>query len=280
MLTTNFAEAGGFIKSAPDEAIPDLQLHFVVGKLVDHGRKTVLGHGYSCHVCLLRPKSRGSLRLASADPQVAPLIDPAFLQDPDDTARLVRGFKVMRRLLQQPALARHGGTESAASALAQSDAQIEQFVRNHADTIYHPVGTLPHGPGPDGRGGRAPAGARRAGAAGGGRVGDAQRRGGNTNAPVIMMAEKAVDMIRQPRLNCARHEALSVLDQSVACEGRGKRRLPRYAGPGASSRGAGLPALLGQRAPRHAHHRRQRARGADGGPSPCTPHASASAAPA
>ena len=196
-LTTNFAEAGGFIKSAPDEAIPDLQLHFVVGKLVDHGRKTVLGHGYSCHVCLLRPKSRGTLRLASADPQVMPLIDPAFLKDPDDVARLVRGFKRMRELMQQPALARHGGRESRASALAQSDAQIEQFVRFHADTIYHPVGTCRMGPD---AGAVVDARLRVHGVAGL-RVVDASVMpsvvGGNTNAPVIMMAEKAVDMIRE-----------------------------------------------------------------------------------
>ena len=196
-LTTNFAEAGGFIKSTADEAIPDLQLHFVVGKLVDHGRKTVLGHGYSCHVCLLRPKSRGTLRLASADPQVMPLIDPAFLNHPDDVARLVRGFKRMRELMQQPALARHGGRESRASALAQSDAQIEQFVRFHADTIYHPVGTCRMGPDA-----MAVVDARlRVHGVAGLRVVDASVMpgvvGGNTNAPVIMMAEKAVDMIRQ-----------------------------------------------------------------------------------
>ena len=199
MLTSNFAEAGGFIKSAPEEAIPDLQLHFVVGKLVDHGRKTVLGHGYSCHVCLLRPKSRGTLRLASADPQVMPLIDPAFLQDPDDVARLVRGFKVMRQLLQQPALARHGGVESKASAGAQSDAQIEQFVRNHADTIYHPVGTCRMG-----SDAMAVVDARlRVHGVQGLRVVDASVMpsvvGGNTNAPVIMMAEKATDMILEDR---------------------------------------------------------------------------------
>ena len=199
MLTTNFAEAGGFIKSAPEEAIPDLQLHFVVGKLVDHGRKTVLGHGYSCHVCLLRPKSRGTLRLASRDPQAAPLIDPAFLQDPDDVARLVRGFKRTRELLQQPALSRHGGVESRASRDAHSDAQVEQFVRHHTDTIYHPVGTCRMGP-------SAEAGAvvdarLRVHGVGNLRVVDASAMpavvGGNTNAPVIMMGEKAVDMIKQ-----------------------------------------------------------------------------------
>lgn len=204
MLTTNFAEAGGFIKSSPSEPIPDLQLHFVVGKLVDHGRKSVLGNGYSCHVCLLRPKSRGSLRLASADPQVAPLIDPAFLQDPDDTARLVRGFKVMRALLQQNALTRHGGTESSTSSLVQSDAQIEQFVRNHADTIYHPVGTCRMGP-DTGPGAMDVVDARlRVHGVAGLRVVDASVMpsvvGGNTNAPVIMMAEKAVDMMLDDRL--------------------------------------------------------------------------------
>ena len=198
-LTSNFAEAGGFIKSAPIEAIPDLQLHFVVGKLVDHGRKTVLGHGYSCHVCLLQPKSRGTLRLASADPQVAPLIDPAFLKDPDDAARLVRGFKRVRELMQQPALSRHGGQESAASRSAQSDAQIEQFVRNHADTIYHPVGTCRMG-----SDALAVVDARlRVHGVAGLRVVDASIMprvvGGNTNAPVIMVAEKAVDMIREDR---------------------------------------------------------------------------------
>lgn len=200
-LTTNFAEAGGFIKSAPGEAIPDLQLHFVVGKLVDHGRKTVLGHGYSCHVCLLRPKSRGTLRLASTDPQVMPLIDPAFLQDADDVARLVRGFKAMRALLQQPALARHGGVEAAASREALSDAQIEQFVRNHADTIYHPVGTCRMGPDP--AAGAVVDARLRVHGVDGLRVVDASVMpsvvGGNTNAPVIMMAEKATDMIREDR---------------------------------------------------------------------------------
>ncbi|MGM9425858.1 GMC family oxidoreductase [Hydrogenophaga sp. MI9] len=199
MLTTNFAEAGGFIRSAPEEAIPDLQLHFVVGKLVDHGRKTVLGHGYSCHVCLLRPKSRGTLRLASSDPQAAPLIDPAFLQDPDDVARLVRGFQRTRALLQQPALARHGGTESRASRDAQSDAQIEQFVRHHTDTIYHPVGTCRMGP--DAASGAVVDARLRVHGVGGLRVVDASVMpsvvGGNTNAPVIMMGEKAVDMIKQ-----------------------------------------------------------------------------------
>src|SRR5690606_39920120 len=105
MLTTNFAEAGGFIRSAPDEAIPDLQLHFVIGKLVDHGRKTVFGHGYSCHVCLLQPVSRGRVGLASNNPLDLPLVDPNFLGERADMDRMVHGFRRMREILAQPALA-------------------------------------------------------------------------------------------------------------------------------------------------------------------------------
>ena len=197
MLTTNFAEAGAFLRSEPAEATPDIQLHFVVGKLVDHGRKTVFGHGYSCHVCLLRPKSRGRLTLASADPLAAPSIDPNFLGDADDTARLVRGFKIMRRILQQPALAALGGRELAASASAQTDGEIEAFLRARADTIYHPVGTCRMGSDAE-----AVVDARlRVHGIQGLRVVDASIMprivSGNTNAPTIMIAEKAVDMIRQ-----------------------------------------------------------------------------------
>ena len=196
LLTTNFAEAGGFVRSDPSVDRPDLQFHFVVGKLVDHGRKTVFGHGYSCHVCLLRPTSRGSVTLASADPFAAPVIDPRFLAERDDVDRLVRGFKAMRRVLAQPALAAHGARELETSAAAQSDAEIEAFVRSHADTIYHPVGTCRMGSGPldvvDAE--LRVRGVERL------RVVDAsvmpQIVSGNTNAPTIMIAEKAADMIK------------------------------------------------------------------------------------
>ncbi|MDB5872838.1 MAG: glucose-methanol-choline oxidoreductase [Ramlibacter sp.] len=196
MLTTNFAEAGGFIKSRPEEPVPDLQLHFVIGKLVDHGRKTVFGHGYSCHVCLLRPASRGSVRLAGNDPMAAPLIDPNFLGEASDVQLLVKGFKAMRHILGQPALAGYGGRELPASAGARTDAQIEQFIRSHADTIYHPVGSCRMGNGPldvvDAQ--------LRVHGVAGLRVVDASIMprivGGNTNAPVIMIAEKAADMIK------------------------------------------------------------------------------------
>ncbi len=212
LLTTNFAEAGGFIKSQPAEAIPDLQLHFVIGKLVNHGRTTTLGHGYSCHVCLLRPRSRGSVKLASKDPMAPPLIDPNFLGDSDDMNRLLRGFKLTRHILSQPALAALGGKELKNSAAAQSDAQIEQFIRDHADTIYHPVGSCRMGTGSLD-------------------VVDAQLRvrgidalrvvdasimprvvGGNTHAPVVMIAEKAADMIKAAQDDKAQVPIMAGLD--------------------------------------------------------------------
>ena len=197
MLTTNFAEAGGFIRSQPEEPAPDLQLHFVIGKLVDHGRKTVFGHGYSCHVCLLRPASRGSVRLQSADALQPPAIDPAFLAEADDLRRMVRGFRLMRNILQQPALAQYGGRELAASAQAQSDEQIEAFIRSHADTIYHPVGSCRMGPAD---GDNVVDERLRVHGLQGLRVVDASIMprivSGNTNAPTIMIAEKAADLIK------------------------------------------------------------------------------------
>ncbi len=216
-LTTNFAEAGGFFRTQPDEAVPDIQLHFVIGKLVNHGRKTVFGHGYSCHVCLLHPRSRGSVTLASADPLAAPLIDPGFLADPDDLRRLLAGFHRMRQILAQPALAVLGGHELPASANAQTDAQITQFIRNNADTIYHPVGSCRMGRGPldvvDAE--------LRVHGLQGLRVVDASIMprivGGNTNAPTIMIAEKAAHMVLAARDRCG-HAALFSLASTAIQE--------------------------------------------------------------
>lgn len=199
MLTTNFAEAGGFIKSQSGETLPDLQLHFVIGKLVNHGRTTVWGHGYSCHMCLLRPLSRGSIKLASKDPLANPLVDPNFFAVRDDMDRMIRGFKLARNILAQPALAQFGGRELAATAGAQTDEQIEQVIRNYGDTIYHPVGSCRMGNGAmdvvDAQ--------LRVHGLQGLRVVDAsimpQVVSGNTNAPVVMIAEKAADMIKAAR---------------------------------------------------------------------------------
>lgn len=196
MLTSNFAEAGAFFKSAADQAYPDIQLHFVVGKLIDHGRKPSIGHGYSLHVCLLQPRSRGRVQLADRHPDSMPLIDPQFLVDPQDMASLIAGVRQAQRILAQPALAAHG-RERAASASALTDAQLEQWIRENADTIYHPVGTCRMGQDdlavvdPELRVHGVP----------GLRVVDASVMprivSGNTNAPTIMLAERAADFMRR-----------------------------------------------------------------------------------
>lgn len=194
-MTSNFAEAGAFLRSSPEEALPDLQLHFVVAKLLDHGRKTVRGHGYSCHVCVLRPRSRGTVRLRSADPLTLPAVDPNFLADADDLQRTVRGVQIVRRILAQPALARHGARELPASAAAQTSEQIADWVRQYADTIYHPVGTCRMGPGPQ----DVVDHQLRVHGVQGLRVVDAsifpRITSGNTNAPCIMLGEKAAHMV-------------------------------------------------------------------------------------
>ena len=196
LLTSNIAEAGGFLKSRPGEPVPDLQLHFVITKLIDHARTLPWGHGYTCHLCPLRPASRGSLKLASADPAAAPQIDPNFFADSADMELMIRGFKQLRNILQQPALSAFGGKELPDLAAAQTDAQIEQFIRSNSDTEYHPVGSCRMGPGPM----DVVDSALRVHGMQGLRVVDASVMprivSGNTNAPTIMIAEKAADLIK------------------------------------------------------------------------------------
>jgi choline dehydrogenase-like flavoprotein len=196
MLTTNFAEAGGFAKSAPGLERPDLQLHFVIGIIDNHNRTLHLGHGLSCHVCVLRPKSRGTVRLASPDARDAPLIDPRFLTEPEDLAALVRGFKLVRRILDAPALAAFPSTELY-TANVHADTDIERAIRARADTVYHPVGTCRMGSDagavldPELR----VRGVERL------RVADCSVMpsliGGNTNAPAIMIGERAAAFMRR-----------------------------------------------------------------------------------
>jgi choline dehydrogenase-like flavoprotein len=199
LLTSNFAEAGGFLHTDASEMLPDLQLHFIIAKLQDHGRKVSFGNGYSCHVCLLRPKSRGTVRLAGPDPFAAPLIDPAFLTHPDDVRRLIQGVRLSREILRQPALAQFGGQEAALSRHATTDAELEHFIRSTSDTVYHPVGSCRMGPDV-----MAVVDAElRVHGVRGLRVADASImpaiNGGNTNAPTIMIGEKAADLLRAAR---------------------------------------------------------------------------------
>ena len=199
LLTSNFAEAGAFVRTLPELTRPDVQLHFVVGMVDNHNRTMHWGHGMSCHSCALRPKSRGTLQLASADARDAPLIDPGFLSDESDLDITVRGFKLVRRIFAQPAFAPFGGGDPSRElhfADVRSDDEIRAAIRARADTIYHPVGTCRMGS--DSRAVVDPE--LRVRGVQGLRVVDASVMptllSGNTNAPVVMIAERASHLIR------------------------------------------------------------------------------------
>jgi choline dehydrogenase-like flavoprotein len=195
-MTSNFAECGGFLKTRPDLDVPDIQLHFGMALADDHGRKRHRGTGFTCHVCLLRPKSRGSVTIGSADPLAAPVIDPNFLGDPADLETMVAGFKTTRRLMETPSL-RALQKKDMFTEGVRTDDDIRNLLRARVDTVYHPVGTAKMGVNDplavvDPR--------LKVYGVEGLRVVDASVMptlvGGNTNAPTIMIGEKAADMIK------------------------------------------------------------------------------------
>src|SRR5271165_2116299 len=194
VLTSNGAEAGGFIRSRSDVDRPDLQLHFCITIVDDHTRKRHFATGMALHVCALRPKSRGSVRLASSDIAKAPLIDPDFLADPEDLETLVRGVEIVQTVLAKPPLAPYGGRYIYGTG-RDDKAALRTLIRDHADTIYHPVGTCRMGA--DERSVVDPT--LRVRGIEGLRVADASIMpllvSGNTQAPSAMIGEKAADMI-------------------------------------------------------------------------------------
>ncbi len=196
MFATPYGEAGSFFKTDPELERPDVQTHFVISIVDDHARKLHLGHGYSCHVCLLRPHSRGEVFLQSGDPLAAPGIDPNFLDDPRDLQTLVKGAKMTRAVLNAPAMKPYMHKEMFGVHDGTTDAEWEQHIRNRADTIYHPVGTCKMGV--DDMAVVDPQ--LRVRGMEGLRVVDASIMpllvSGNTNAPTIAIAEKCADMIK------------------------------------------------------------------------------------
>ena len=195
IMTTPYAEAGGFWRSTPEAPAPDVQYHFVPAPLEDHGRQRVKGHGFSCHACVLRPESRGTVRLASGDAADAPLIDPAFLTDERDMAVLRAGVRQMYRIFAAPPLADFSGVDQHPVDLTD-DGALDALIRSRADTVYHPVGTCRMG----GDAASVVDPTLKMRAVDGLWVADASIMprlvSGNTNAPAIMIGERAADFIR------------------------------------------------------------------------------------
>jgi choline dehydrogenase len=195
-LSSNVGEAGGYVKTRPELPLPDLQFFFGPTWFIEHGFVQPEGHGFTFVPTLLLPESRGSVRLRSRDPQEHPLIQPNYLASEADLETLVTGVKIIRPLADTKAFAPFVGKEFEPGSQVQSDDDIRAFIRNRAETLYHPVGTCKMGVDPmavvDPR--------LRVHGTQGLRVADASIMplitNGNTNAPSIMIGEKAADLLK------------------------------------------------------------------------------------
>ena len=185
-----------FVRTRDGLDAPDLQLIMAPVEYIDHGLAAPPGHGITIGGVLLRPASRGSITLASADPLAAPVIEAAYLSDPADAAPLVEAVKLARRIASQPALKEIVDGEMWPGPDAVTDADIEAFIRQQAFTLYHPVGTCRMGTDDD----AVVDPQLRVRGVDGLRVVDASVMPviprGNTNAPTIMVAERAADLVR------------------------------------------------------------------------------------
>jgi choline dehydrogenase-like flavoprotein len=195
-LASNVFEATGFVRSSPQLTRPDVQIVFQAARRNPHPFPFPLGHGFAINAVGLYPKSRGTVRLTGPDPRAAPLIDPQLFSHPDDVATLLSGLKLGRRISQSPSFARYRAVEVQPGPDVLDDAALVEYIRRAASTVHHPCGSCRMGSDAQA-------------------VVDAQLRvhgiealrvadasvfprvvGGNTNAAVVMVAEKAADLIR------------------------------------------------------------------------------------
>ena len=217
-LTSTVAEAFAFVRSRPGLPAPDLQYHFAPAYFVDNGAEEFDGHAFTMGPTLVTPKSRGEIRLAAADPLAKPKILTNSLSEPEDVAALVTGVELARELAMAEPLASARGREIYPGAEIRDDADVEDFIRRNRRAALPPVRDLP-----DGRRRRGPG----SGAARPRHRGPARRRtrrvfplipGGNTNAPTIMVAERAADLIK--------NGSAAAAGAAAACAAAGTHRPP------------------------------------------------------
>ena len=196
-LANSIVTSGGYIKSDDSLQVPDLQIHFLPLLFSDHGRNIpyLLGHGFSSHICMVRPESRGFLKLKSKDPLVSPLIQLNLLDTENDVRALVIGIRKMREIIAAPVFDAHRGEELFPGEDAQSDEEISARIREHVAHVYHAAGTCKMGNDDmavvDNR--------LKVHGIENLRVADCSImptvNSSNTNAPAVMIGEKAADMI-------------------------------------------------------------------------------------
>jgi choline dehydrogenase len=196
-LTSNVGEVGGFIKTRGDLPAPDMEMIFAPVYFMNHGFDNPEGHGFSLGPVLIRPESRGHLRLRSSDPLDAPIIQPNCLASEADLELLIEGVRISRETARTRAMSEFTGEEVWPGESVKTKDDIEGFIRNTTQTIYHPAGTCKMG---NDKMAVVDSSLRVRGVEGL-RVVDASVMpeiiGGHTNAPTIMIAEKAADMIKQ-----------------------------------------------------------------------------------
>jgi choline dehydrogenase len=195
-LTSNVAEGVAFLKTKPDLLAPDIELIFAPSFFLEHGFANPPGHGFTIGVVLLHPESTGSLMLRSTNPTDPPAIQPNYLASENDVKVMIEGLRWARKIAQSKALDDYRGDEFMPGADVQSDADLTEFLRTRAETLYHPVGTCKMGEDPQ----AVVDPELRVRGVEGLRVVDASVMptiiSGHTNAPSIMIAEKAADLIK------------------------------------------------------------------------------------
>jgi choline dehydrogenase len=197
LLTIGAGYVGGFFRTSPAAATPDVQVHFIIFSADKAGERLHPFPGFIASVCQLRPESRGFVHIKSADPRQPPAIQPRYLSSPRDRDVLVAGMKLLRRIMGQPAMRRYIAEERAPAPHCTGDEELLAFARETATTIFHPTSTCRMG-----RDAVAVVDERlRVRGVGHLRVVDGAVMpalvSGNTNAAIVMIAEKAADLILQ-----------------------------------------------------------------------------------